>query len=71
MPTPKGQLETTVLIHPFLLNSISFDLAYIWIILCMSEADTYFSPGLLQLTRATLHVGYRWVPLETSKALVA
>lgn len=35
MPTPKDQLETTVVIPPFLLNSVRLNLASISIILCM------------------------------------
>lgn len=48
MPTPEDQLETTVLLHPFLINSINLNLVYIWIILCMRKVETYFCPGLLQ-----------------------
>lgn len=45
MSTPKGQLETTVLTHPFLINSTNLNLAYIWIILCMRKEETYLSWG--------------------------
>lgn len=48
VPTPKDQLETTVLLHPFLIHSINLNLVYIWIILCMRKVETYFSRGLLQ-----------------------